>query len=354
MHRDVLPHLTDYAEQFQADPRTAALEWFQDARYGLFLHYGLYSILGDGEWVQFTDEIPPDEYGVLAEYFTADAFDPEGIVQLAQDAGMSYVTMTTKHHDGFCLWDTDQTGFNSVETTAGRNLIGELAAACHDADLGFFAYYSLGVDWRHPHAPNHETCGFPARPAYDDRPKIYADAGHELQHYLDYAEAQILELLDYDPAGIWLDPSVFEPQVDGGWDPQPFDLPSLYETIRDESPGTLISFKNGVTGTEDFVAPELYYETQGEGSGKPGEVCACMVPGEEYEDIDHVWGYSKAADGKHKSVEEVWELLAEVRSAGHNLLLNTGPLPDGSIHEGEAEVVREVGDRIREDGFPGE
>lgn len=356
MDRDVPAHLTDYADRFEDDPRAASREWFEDAKYGLFLHYGLYSILGDGEWVQFWGEISPDEYGLLSEYFTADRFDAESIVELAQDAGMSYVTMTAKHHDGFCLYDTDETGFNSVDTAAGRDLIGELAEACHDAGLGFFAYYSVGVDWRHPHAPNREDWGFPARPDYDDRPKIYADAGHELDNYLAFAEAQIRELLEYDPAGIWLDPSVFETQMDeDGWDPEPFDLPSLYETIRSEAPGTLISFKNGVTGTEDFVAPELYYEKQGDGTDKPGEVCACMIPGEAYEDdVDYSWGYSKEADGKHKTVEEVWELLGDVRSAGHNLLLNTGPLPDGSIHEGEAEVLREVGDRIEEEGFPGE
>jgi alpha-L-fucosidase len=126
--------------------------------------------------------------------------------------------------------------------------------------------------------------GDPARPAYDERPRSYADAGHDLAEYLEYVREQCLELLTYDPAGIWFDPAVFSSQPGKpGWDPGPFDFPDLYETIRDARPETLISYKDGVTGTEDFVVPELYYDSHREGLDKPGEVCACMLPAEEYE-----------------------------------------------------------------------
>ena len=350
------PYLTEYEETYETDPRRAAVEWFEDATYGLFLHYGLYSLLADHEWVQYYEEIPPDEYALLREYFTAEQFDAKDVVAFARDAGMEYVNLTTKHHDGFCLFDTDETGYNSTETPAGRDLVGELADACHEAGLGFFCYYSVGVDWRHPHAPNREDWGHPARPDYDDRPGVYADVGHDLPRYLEYVEAQCLELLEYDPSGIWFDPAVFSTQPGkAGWGPDPFDLPDLYDTIRSARPETLVSFKDGVTGSEDFVAPELYYESHREDLHKPGEVCACMLPSEEYEDeIRHSWGYLAEAAGKHKTEAEVWNLLGEVRSKGYNLLLNTGPLPDGSLDPEDTEVLRAVGDRIEREGFPGE
>lgn len=350
------PHLDGYEPTDDESLRDAALAWFDDATYGLFLHYGLYSLLGNHEWVQYDEAIPPGEYARLQEYFTAEGFDAEAIVELAQDAGMEYVNLTTKHHDGFCLFDTDQTTYQSTAAPAGRDPVGELAAACHDAGLGFFCYYSLGVDWAHPHAPNREEWGDPARPDYDEFPGGYADAGHDLSRYRDYVEAQCLELLEYDPAGIWLDPAVFSTQPGKfGWDPEQFDLPELYETIRNERPGTLISFKTGVTGTEDFVAPELYYESHREDVGKPGEVCACMLPSAEYEDeIRHSWGYMKSAAGKHKTEAEVWDLLGETTANGYNLLLNTGPLPDGSLDPEDTEALRVVGERINDEGFPGE
>ena len=353
---DTVPaHLTDYADIYESDPRSAAVEWFQDAEYGLFLHYGLYSLLANHEWVQYYEEIPPAEYALLQQHFTAEGFDAEEIVRFAQEAGMEYINLTSKHHDGFCLFDSDETTFSSAHAPAQRDLVKELAEACQAAGLGFFCYYSIGIDWRHPHAPNREQWGEPARPEYDDRPRMYADAGHNLDRYLSYVEAQCLELLEYEPAGIWLDPAVFSTQPGkAGWDPEPFDLPELYETIRAAQPSTLISFKDGVTGTEDFLAPELYYDSHGEELDRPGEVCACMLPGEAYtEQVQHSWGYLEAGRGKHKTEEEVWELLEEVLGKGYNLLLNTGPLPDGSLDPEDTEVLRAVGQRLDSEGFPG-
>ena len=342
-------------DDYEADPRAATTAWFDDADYGLFLHYGLYSLLANHEWVQYHQRIPPAEYALLQDHFTADGFDPAAIVALAKDAGMSYVNLTTKHHDGFCLFDSAATTYTSVHAPAGRDLVGELADACHDAGLGFFCYYSIGVDWRHPHAPNREPWGDPARPDYDRRPGVYADAGHDLDRYLDYVETQVHELLAYDPAGIWFDPAVFSTLPGkAGWDPTPFDLPSLYASIREASPGTLISYKDGVTGSEDFVAPELYYDSHGEDAGKPGEICACMLPSAEYEDeVRHSWGYLAEGTGKHKTEAEVWALLDEVVGKGYNLLLNTGPLPDGSLDPEDTTTLRAVGERINSEGMPG-
>jgi alpha-L-fucosidase len=348
--KEIPSYLAGYEEQYDEDPRSAALEWFEDARYGLFLHYGLYSLLGDHEWVQYRKRIPPAEYAQLQDYFTAENFDAEAIVELAQDCEMEYVNVTTRHHDSFCLWDTDETTFNSARSPAGRDLIGELASACQDAGIGLFLYYSHGRDWRHPHAPNNDEWGGSARPEYDTTPGVYAGEGHDLDRYLDFMESQILELLDdYGPiAGIWLD----------GWtvpeeDPDAFRLEELYERIWEAQPQTLVSYKWGLTGTEDFAAPE--HEALDEDFDRPGEICTTMIPSSEYEDdVGVSWGYLTEAEGKHKTEEEVWEALRTARENDNNLLLNTGPLPDGSIEAEDEEVMRSVGERIREEGFPGE
>ena len=121
--KEVPYYLSEYKKEFRENPREANLQWFKDAGFGLFIHYGLYSKLGKGEWVQLTDTIPLKEYAKLEESFTAEGFDADEIVQLAKMAGMNYITITTKHHDGFCLFKTEQTDFNSLDSPAGRDLI---------------------------------------------------------------------------------------------------------------------------------------------------------------------------------------------------------------------------------------
>ena len=167
-------YLRGYEELHDTDPRQAALTWFKQARYGLFLHYGLYSLLGRHEWVQLREKIPVAEYGKLAGQFTAEKFDPDLIADFAVDAGMRYINLTTRHHDCFCLFETGETPFNSLQAACGRDLVGELAAACDRRGLGFCLYYSHGRDWRHPHAPNNDEWGGNARPEYDPPEPSYA------------------------------------------------------------------------------------------------------------------------------------------------------------------------------------
>jgi alpha-L-fucosidase len=141
---DIPNYLRDYEDLYEQNPRSAALKWFTDAKYGLFLHYGLYSLLGRHEWVQFREKIPVAEYAKLKDQFTAENFDPDYIADFAVDCGMRYVNLTSRHHDSFCLFDTELTGFNSVNSPAKRDLAGELAEACQKRGLGFFLYYSHG------------------------------------------------------------------------------------------------------------------------------------------------------------------------------------------------------------------
>jgi alpha-L-fucosidase len=331
-------------------------------RYGLFLHYGLYSLLKRHEWVQQREKIRPEEYARLAERFTAEHFDAAAIADLAVDAGMRYVNLTTRHHESFCLWDTRSTGFNSVRAPrCKRDLVAELAEACRDRELKLCLYLSHGRDWRHPHAPNNDTHGGQARPDFDPPESTYADGDeHDLTQYLQYLRQQVTELLtQYGPiAAIWLDGIAVPlnplgpdgqpvPDYDPVRDGDPFQCQQLYDLVHQLQPGCLVSYKQGYLGTEDFYAPEhRAYNRFGEpfGPEAPGEICTTMTPPS--------WGYDESLLGKHLDEEQVWEKLTLAADANANLLLNTGPRPDGSIVEAEAQVLRAVGRRIAREGLP--
>ncbi len=333
-------YLADYADIYAEDPRAAAEQWFRDAKYGLFLHYGLYSLLGRHEWVQFREKIYVGEYAKLMEDFTAEAFYAEAIADFALDCEMRYINITTRHHDSFCLFETEETDFHSVNAPCGRDLIGELAQACADRGLGLCLYYSHGRDWRHPHAPNNDRWGGSARPDYDPPEPTYAYGDeHDLSIYVEFMFRQIDELLsNYGPiAAIWLD-GIAVP-LSGPY--EEFHCQKLYDFIHEKQPQVLLSYKQGLLGTEDFFAPEHNAVPT---EGKPGEICTTMAPGS--------WGYTEARAGEHLGVPEVWERLRDARSHDFNLLLNTGPLPDGSLDPEDTPVLRAIGERLRAEGFP--
>jgi alpha-L-fucosidase len=331
-------YLQGYEDLYRADPRKAAIQWFSDAKFGLFMHYGLYSQLGRHEWVQLREKIPVAQYAKLKDKFTAEKFDADLITDLAVEAGMKYVNITTRHHDSFCLFNTKQSEFNSVNSPAGRDLVGELADACRKKKLGLFLYYSHGRDWKHPHAPNNDKWPGNARPKYDPPDPSYAYGDdHDLQIYLDFMTAQIKELLgNYGPlAGIWLDGIA----VPKSGDISKFKCPELYDMIWASQPQILVSYKQGLLGTEDFFAPERHAKSVEIQTGnRPIEICDTLQP--------KGWGYIKADDGKHKTADYVMGMLASAAKKNANLLLNTGPLPDGSIHPEDVKTLREVGKRL--------
>jgi alpha-L-fucosidase len=346
-------YLKGYEELYRADPRAAARKWFREAKFGLFLHYGLYSLEGRHEWLQYREKIPVAQYAKLKDRFTAAKFDADAITDLALAAGMRYVNITTRHHDSFCLFATKQTDFNSVNSPARRDLIQELAQACRKKGLGLCLYYSHGRDWRHPHAPNNDRWGGSARPLYDPPEPSYATGKeHDLQKYVDFMTAQITELLtNYGSiAAIWLD-GIATPLADKTKQPCPkpprqldnapeFHCRELYDRIHRLQPQVLISYKQGLLGTEDFFAPE--HKAIAVGGDRPMEICSTLQDGS--------WGYNQQK--RHLTTDEAWAKLAAARAANANLLLNTGPMPDGSVPPQHAKVLREIGERIRQDGFP--
>lgn len=352
---DIPSYLQGHGEVYSSDPRRAALDWFSHAQFGLFMHYGLYSQLGRGEWVMFRENIPVPEYEKLAESFKPDKFDADFITDMALDAGMKYVNLTSKHHDGFCLFDTGKGEWNSM-AVAKRDLCAELSEQCRKKGLGCFFYYSLLADWHHPYFYPRKF-NYIARPKYSGKPEQYKfEKDADFRKYLDDAEGHIRTLLtDYGPvAGIWLDPLM-------GYYGRPdlFPMKDIYAMIRRIQPQCLISAKQGVTGTENFAAPERsghslekriarrYGTMAGEiaahawaaNQSKHNEICDTLQP--------RAWGYNRKHDGNHKSADQVMKMLNGAKEMDCNLLLNTGPLPDGSIPDEDVKVLREVGCRLR-------
>jgi len=355
-------YLAGYEMTFADDPLEAARQWFAEARFGLFMHYGLYSLLGRGEWVMYHEKIPVAEYEPLKEKFTAEKFDADYITDLALEAGMRYVNLTARHHDGFCLFETKTSAYNSVQSPARRDLIGELAEQCRKKGLGCFFYYSYAVDWRHPYTYP-RNMGRMSKPDWAEPEPTYKWKGpDDFAHYIEDAHEQIRELLtNYGPvAGIWFDPIM-------AYYAQPglFPIHDTYAMVRRLQPQTLISFKQGATGTEDFAAPErsgasladrvkksrfghtsvrIATQSWEANKSKHNEICDTMQP--------RVWGYQRGDDGQHDTRDDVLRKLAAAATQNCNLLLNTGPLPDGSIHPVDAATLRQVGKYIRQTGWP--
>ncbi|QDU54605.1 alpha-L-fucosidase [Aeoliella mucimassa] len=345
-------YLSGYSKLYANDPRAAAKAWFADAGFGLFMHYGIASLLGRGEWVQYREAIPLSEYESLKDRFVADRFDADFITDMALEAGMKYVNLTTRHHDSFCLFESKLSDYSSVESPAKRDLVGELAEQCHAKGLGVFFYYSYALDWRHPYF--YPRSYYPiARPAYKQPEPRYQFANDDdFQRYIDFVHGQIRELLtNYGPvAGMWFDPIM-------GYYAKPdlFPIDETYRLVRSLQPQTLISFKQGANGDEDFAAPErkgysladTVRQRCGDYSGdiaakawesnkdKHNEICDTMQP--------QAWGYNKKNDKQHLTAEQVVERLDSAASNRCNLLMNTGPLPDGSIHEADVRAFAKVG-----------
>ena len=330
-------YLGAHTKLWGENPRQANVEWFRAARLGLFIHYGLYSLDGSHAFLQHRQKIPVLDYEKRKDQFTAEKFNPENICELAQDAGMKYVNLVTKHCEGFCLWNTRQTDFNSVNSPAKRDFVEEFANACAKRNMGLFLFYEHGFDWRHPHGPRHSDfpVGLCEVPYEEPEPTYAHGAGYDLQNYNDYVSAHIDELLsNYGPiAGIWLDGAAVP--ASGDW--KKFKLLELYNQIHQAQPQTIVSYKWGITGTEDFLAPEKQQiKRMKDRRGRVVEICVPLNPG---------WGWVK--DEPHEDADWVMREWADARELDANLLVNIGPVADGSIFPQDIETLREAGRRIR-------
>jgi len=355
-------YMTGFEDIYAQSPHEAALAWFKAAEFGMFIHYGLYSQLGGewqgkqiqhisnpekpvAEWAQYHGLIPVDEYAKLKDSFTAEKFDTDFITDLALEADMKFINLTTRHHDSFCLFESAQTDFHSMNSPAKRDLVGELAEQCQKKGLGLYLYYSHGRDWKHPHAPTKEWAAN-ARPHYAEPYAGYAEnnGNHDIEKYVEFMAAQVRELLsNYGPiTGIWLDgEGVLKTYGRRTGDLEgvmaKMKLSELYAMVREIQPNCLVSYKQGVEGSEDFLTPERASFGLDK-LGKPLEINTTLQA--------HSWGYNKFT--KHrKTADEIMELLAYCESLPANCCLNTGPMGDGSLVPEEVAVYREVGRRRR-------
>ena len=353
-------YLKQYEQIYKKNPRAANLAWFKKARYGLFIHYGLYSLLDEGEWVQYKRPIRVADYEKLADRFTAENFDAAEIVGFARASGMKYITFTTRHHDSFCLFNTKQTDFNSINAASKRDLVQELIDECEKKGIALFLYYSHGRDWKHPHAPGNENyinhlSNTTPRPIYEPPEPTYKTGDEaDLNIYLEFVHNQCMELISQYPtaAGFWFD-GIGVPMIRG--DIQAFKCRQLYDAIHAASPHMILSYKQGLLGTEDFfdieckTPPRDYLKPVADVEGfnpyDPAlivELCTKM----------NSEGWSYRSTGKHLSVGEVWETLKIAAGQDCNLLLNTGPLGDGSLDTADTQILLKVGEKIHKKGLP--
>ena len=351
-------YLTGYEDLWAKDPKAANEKWFREARLGLFLHYGISAVAESHVWhmygIYYDDRgrrvqrapVPIAEYEKLAQKFTADKFDADFITDLALEAGCRYVNITTRHHDGFCLWDSASEPFNAMNSAAKRDLVKELSDACEKKGLGFLPYWSLGRDWRHPHAPLDQ------RPPYEEYfgkpdPHYPPPAEHDIEKYNAFVRQQVSELLTrYKLAGIW-----FDGVGVGRQHKDEMRLQELYDYIHLLQPYALLSYKSGVLGTEDFIACEVLI---GAGAGDTAfqTLMKRGVPREACSNLGKGWGYSGAFPDQTISLEQAWKKLRECTAQDANWLANTGPRPDGSINPPHVALYRQLGERIREEGYP--
>lgn len=289
-------------------------DWFLEKRFGMFVHWGLYSILGWHEQHQWRGRVPRKEYVKLADRWNPNRFDPDQWLDLLQEAGMKYLTVTTKHHDGFCLFDSKLTKFTTVNTPYGRDIIGVLADACHKRRIPLCLYYSI-ADWNHPSYPNQGRHHELPKPEEGDKPDWNA--------YLEFLRGQVRELCtNYGKIhGFWWDMNV----------PEHAD-PSINRMIRELQPDAVINDRGFDKG--DFGTPERDYKTD-DARAFSTRVEACQAVGSES------WGFRRDED--YYTVGHLERSITRYLARGANYLLNVGPQPDGAIDPRSRAILREIG-----------
>ena len=325
--------------QWKYTPTKENLEtrkWFEDARFGLFIHWGVYSQLGDGEWVMNNQRIPISTYEKLPAYFNPIAFDPKEWVQMVKDAGMKYITITSKHHDGFAMYDSKISDYDVVDRTPyKKDILKMLADECHAQGIKLFFYHSQ-LDWHHPdYFPRGNTGqGYTGRPESGDFFK-----------YLDYMDAQLVELLtNYGPiAGIWFD---------GMWDKKDADwrLEKTYKLIHDTRPAALVGSNHHRPPYEGEDFQMFEKDLPGHNTtGFSNESKVGTLPKETCETINNSWGFN-LQDARNKSRKDLIQYL--IKSAGYdaNFLLNVGPMPNGKIQPEHTALLKQMGEWMKVNG----
>ncbi|MGE0443462.1 MAG: alpha-L-fucosidase [Gemmatimonadales bacterium] len=305
----------------------AARQWYQDAKFGMFIHWGISSQLEAGEWVMENRGITAADYERIAPQWNPARFDPAAWVGTAKAAGMKYITLITKHHDGFALWDSKVSDWDVVDRTAyRRDIVKALADECARQGIKLFFYYSQ-LDWHHPdYYPRGRTGNAAGRP----------DAG-TWTRYLDYMDAQLTELLTgYGPiGGIWFD---------GMWDRPDADwrLRNTYDLIHRLQPAALIIPNHHLAPIPGEDAQTFEKDLPGANTAGFNTTTVGELPLETSQTMSDSWGFS-ITDRNWKSTTRLVGELVEAAGRNANFLLNVGPMPDGSLPPQAVKTLGEIG-----------
>ncbi len=306
-----------------------ARQEFQDAKFGMFIHWGVYSLLGEGEWVFHERKLTVDEYNRLPVFFNPQKFEAQAWVALAKAAGMKYITITSRHHDGFAMFDSKVSDWNIVQRTPyARDPLKMLADECHRQGIKLFFYYSQ-LDWHNPDYYPRGTSGWD-----NGRPQ----SGNWNRYLDEYMNGQLRELLsNYGPiGGIWFD---------GMWDKPDADwhLAKTYALIHQLQPAALIIPNHHQTPKPGEDVQTFERDLPGQNTaGFNTKYVSSDLPLESSDTINESWGFN-IGDSKYKSPAELVRRLVRAAGNNSNLLLNIGPMPNGEIQQEFVSRLREVG-----------
>jgi alpha-L-fucosidase len=323
----------------------ADTKWLEDARFGMFVHFGPYSVLGAGEWVMNNRKITTNDYKRLQDFFNPQEFNAAEWVKTAKDAGMKYITFTSRHHDSFSNWNTKQSDWNIMNTPYGKDLIKQLADECHKQGIKLVLYYSI-LDWmrsdyQYETGRTGKGSGRTEESNWDS--------------YLNFMKAQLTELLtNYGPiAGIWFD---------GHWDQTADEnrtdhsthvdwrYPEIYALIHKLQPECLIANNHHLPPFAGENYQIFERDVPGENkSGYSGQEVS-KLPLETCETINGSWGFN-ITDDNFKSTKQLLHLLIRTAGTGANLLLNVGPMPNGKIQPECTERLQQVGEWMDKYGY---
>ena len=327
--------------RFDRSAYEARVQWFREARFGMFIHWGLYSIPARGEWVRSDEQMPESEYMPYFDEFNPRDYNPRAWAKAAKEAGMQYVVLTAKHHDGFCLFDSQYTDFKSTNTKLGRDIVRDFVEAVRAEGLRVGLYFTL-IDWHHPDYPHYGDRYHPMR----NHPEC-SNENRDFNRYLEYMFNQAREICsNYGKLDLlWFDFS-YDHMRGETWKATEF-----IEMVRSLQPNVIIDNRLEVSGEGfgslhdcrptpyhgDFVTPEKFVPPQGildvEGNPMLWEVCATM---------NNNWGFN-GTDPFYKPASMLIKKLVECVSKGGNMILNVGPDAQGNIPPQSQAILRDIG-----------
>ncbi|HZW71622.1 MAG TPA: alpha-L-fucosidase [Hanamia sp.] len=315
-----------------------ARQQFENARFGLFIHWGVFSILGDAEWVMQNENIKVKDYTRLMDFFNPTEFNAHDWVAMAKNAGMKYITLITRHHDGFSMWDTKYSDFNIMNTPYRKDVVKMIVDECHKQDMKIFLYYSI-LDWRRD-----DYSYWTGRTGQGTGRTVHGD----WNDYIKFMENQLTELLtNYGKIdGIWFDGYWDQTAPEGAQDRTPridWHLPEIYALIHKLQPACLIGNNHHLSPLpgEDFQMFEKDLPGQNK-SGLSFQKPSDQLPLETCETMNNSWGFN-IKDDNYKPVNTLIHYLVNAAGRNANFLLNVGPQPNGIIQEEFRDTLQQIG-----------